>query len=179
MSTLYKLTSELTELQHEIEEALEDGQDLGQLQTRVDQLLGNLDDTHSQWLEKIDGTLAIVQAKSDRVKNIQAEIDRLSAWRDREQKTIDWLRSNIQWAMVARGARKIETSHFKLTIVRNGGKQGLQLIVPLEPEELPEKFQKVSIGLDSEALRSALEKNDPIATAIAQLKPRGEHLRIR
>jgi len=179
MSTLYELTSELAELQHAIEEILENDQDLGELQTRVDQLLGNLDETHVQWLEKIDGTLAIVQAKSDRVKNIQAEIDRLSAWRDREQKTIDWLRCNIQWAMAARGTRKIETSHFKLTIARNGGKQGIRLTVPLEPEELPEKFQKVSIGLDSDALRSALEKNDPIATAIAQLKPRGEHLRIK
>ena len=72
---------------------------------------------------------------------------------------------------------KLETATGRvLAIQKNGGKQPL-VVDWLPLEELPERFQKVTITEDREKIAEALAAGEELT--FARLEPRGTHLRIK
>lgn len=77
--------------------------------------------------------------------------------------------------MRAIGKTKFKTALFSFGIQKNGGLQPIS--VKVEPEELPERFQRVEVKVNNDAIRKALLNGEKLD--FAQLEERGESLRIR
>jgi hypothetical protein len=179
MTTLYDLTAELQSIAAELEEITDADEITPEMGDRLSALLCDASDTHEQWVSKIDNTAALIRDRSMWLDGIDREIARLQELKRIEQNRIDWLKRNLMLAMSVRGTDKLTTPRGKLSICRNGGKQPIALNPLIEPDHLPAKFQRVSIAPDLDAIRSAIENGDPEAESIAQLRERGQHLRIK
>jgi hypothetical protein len=70
---------------------------------------------------------------------------------------------------------RIDTARFTVAIQKNGGVQAVDVQVPAT--KLPEKYQKVTVTADNEALRADLVAG--VKVEGAALVARGSHLRIR
>ena len=72
------------------------------------------------------------------------------------------------------GSRKMVTDHFKLSIVKNGGKQPMEVD---EIEKIPQDYLTMKPVANMEKIRQELEGGGQLD--FARLKERGEHLGIR
>lgn len=86
-------------------------------------------------------------------------------------------RKLAQYTMERRDEKKVKGDLFSVSIVKNGGKRGIQLIC--DPKDLPERFrtEKVEYSLNQEEARKALDAGEDGLKFY--YKPQGEHLSIR
>ncbi|MBV8886951.1 MAG: hypothetical protein JO235_23565 [Chroococcidiopsidaceae cyanobacterium CP_BM_RX_35] len=69
------------------------------------------------------------------------------------------------------------TRRFNITLRTAGGKPACHLSVE-HPEQLPERFQRTVVEPDNQALRQALEAEDPEANKVAYFAPRSTYIVI-
>ena len=132
-------------------------------------------------LEAIEGSYdAKVEAWLKVIKNLDAEKEAVKAEADRLVKrattiknNIDRMKNTLISSMQLTG-RKTAGELLKATVANNGGK--LPLIVD-ENAELPEKYQKVEIKPNNEAIREALDKGEELP--FAHYGERGVHINIK
>jgi hypothetical protein len=179
MPTLYDLTAELQSIAAQLEQITDADEITPEMGDRLSALLNDASDTHDRWLEKLDNTAALVRDREMWLSGIEAEIERLQELRRVERGRIDWLKRNIMLAMSVRGATKLNTKRGRISICANGGKAPIAIDPNIDPASLPEKFQRITIEADTIAIRSAIEAGDPDVAPIAQLRERGQHLRIK
>ena len=79
------------------------------------------------------------------------------------------------WGMKETGKEKIKSELFSIAVSKNGGK--VPITIDVEPEELPEEFQKITVEADKDALRDYIQETGDLS--YAHLEERGEHLSIR
>lgn len=106
-------------------------------------------------------------------EKIDKEIKRLSA----EKSSIGNHRANIKQRMFDAVAllpeQKIDTPHYKMKLVNNGGKQPMTIT----EDNVPEAYKKMVWQIDKDKIREELEKG--IVFDFAQLEPRGQRLSIK
>lgn len=133
------------------------------------------------WLEKIeenindkvDGYVHLIREFKDRKTICASEADRLSAkataWESKEK----WLKDRLMAAMHRIGAKRLTTATNNVTVCNNGGKQPIEIVGKVTPEYIMTITEEL---IDTDKVRMALESGKNLA--FAELKERGQHLRI-
>ena len=120
----------------------------------------------------------------------EAEAARMAALATTDANKAKRLKERLKLYLEEVGLAKYETARFKLGIALTGGKLPLLLDEEYLPSDLPAEFQRVTIEVDSDALRRFLEApheypsnlmESEIQDVLAHVRlgERGTHLRIR
>ncbi|MGB1125796.1 MAG: siphovirus Gp157 family protein [Phycisphaeraceae bacterium] len=169
--TLYDITADMREIDHLLATLEGDISDPA------------IDEAITEWIEemdsdlkgKVDGyaayvteLLALAAARNDEAKRLKerAKVNENAAKR---------LKDRLLWALQERGIDKVETLRYTVSVSTAGGMQKLDVQVPAE--ELPPRFQKVTIDADNKAIREAIAAGEEVDGAT--LMERGTVLRIK
>jgi chaperonin cofactor prefoldin len=162
--TLYELKDEYKQLLEMLEDPDIDPQVIADTMEAVS---GELD-------VKCDSYVVIIKQLEAQVEMIDTELIRLEKNKTALTSNIKRMKSSVLDAIQLTGQRKMETDHFKLSIVKNGGKQPMEVD---EIEKIPQAYISMKPVADVEKIRKELEAGGELE--FARLKPRGEHLGIR
>ena len=105
---------------------------------------------------------------------IDAELIRLEKNKSALTNNIKRMKAAVLDTIQMTGSRKMVTDHFKLSIVKNGGKQPMEVD---EIEKIPQDYLTMKPVANMEKIRQELEGGSQLD--FARLKERGEHLGIR
>lgn len=172
--TLIELTAELEQIDSLLDSI--DGDIPVELQTAVDELLAQRDATHEQLLEKLDNYAALIQHRTYWAATRKAEAERLAKLAESDIKTVDFLKSRLKAHLEATEQQKLRTRRFNIALCANGGKAPLRFD-NTPHEQMPERFKRVMVEADKEAIRTALEAGEELS--FAYLAERESHLRIK
>lgn len=162
MATLYELTGQWMEL---LDMAEDPDVDPDVLADTMEAIEGEIE-------YKAEGYVCVT-------KELEAEKEKFLKEIERLQKTVNSLDSNIKHikgrllnSMEATGKLKLQTEHFKISAVKNGGPQPMKIT-----GDVPEEYLEYKPQPDNKKIRDAL--NGGITLDFAHLEERGTHLNIR
>lgn len=170
MSTLYELTGEMLELYNMADDPEADEEVLRCIADTMEGVGYEFD-------LKLEGYAAVIRNLEADVKAIKEEEQRLAGRRRTIERNIDRLKASIMEAMKAVGKTKAGGSIFTVSIAKNGGKAPLIVKEGFSAEDIPDKYRKVTVDFDKDAIRSALEGGE--ALYFAEIGERGESVRIK
>jgi hypothetical protein len=124
---------------------------------------------------KLDNYCALIRSLQLRAAARKEEAERLAKRVRIDEATASWLKQNLLRYMHATGSKKIETDRYLLTRRVNGGKQPLEITLPVD--QLSPLYQRVEVKADQDEIRAALEAG--VIVDGCRLLPRGEHVEIR
>ena len=144
---------------------------------------GEITETVDQWLaeyeakeaDKIEAYCFLVQ----KYEEIASEARRLAQRATVYKNKADSLKVRLKHYLELRGKARVETGRFTASVTRNGGKLPVELHEGVQPEDLPEPFQKVIVEADKDRLREALVAEQSELNRLAYIDERGTHLRIK
>jgi Siphovirus Gp157 len=152
-------------------------------------VLDDLDDSQqqqliSEWLEtlaeerdrKLDNYATLIAELEARAEIRKKEAKRLNDLAAADENRAKLLKDRLKLFFETHHLKKIETDRFRLSMVKHGGKTPLILDESVVASQLPERFQKVNIKPDTEAIRQALEAGEELD--FAKLGERGASIRI-
>lgn len=168
--SLFNISEDLEKLNDLLDECGDDTQQQELIAQWFEQL-GNERDT------KLDAYAALINEMLARAEVRKAEAKRLLSLAATDENRARLLKERLQSFFETHDLKTVETSRYKLSLQRNGGKAPLVLKEGLTPTQLPERFQKISIDADSAAIRKALEAGEQLD--FATLGDRGTSLRIK
>lgn len=126
---------------------------------------------------KLDGWVGYVRQMEMELAAANAEMEQ---WQNKARalgNRIGWAKSVLKRHLEGTRRTKVETARgHVLSIQANGGKVPL-LIDPTDAATVEQRFQRVKVELDTEAVRKACEAGE--AVGFARLGERGSHLRIK
>lgn len=167
-NTLYDITNEFLTVYNMIDDEEIDEQ----------LILDTLESIQCSFEDKADGFAKIIKSLENRTKGISEEIKRLNSKKTTTENKINWLKSQLEFAMRTTGNMKFSTTLFNYNIQKNGGNRKLTYDVPVE--EIPEKFRvKQPDTVDNNAVREHLKEIGHDYCEFAHLEPQTESLRIR
>lgn len=186
MSTLYEIKGEFLTLMDMLEELEE-----LELDKNVDpQLLADQRQLVSDTLEGVKGELEAKAEGYIAVRNefkAQAQIfkQEKEKWANKEavaKKSLARLEQTLLGAMIELKLDDkdgLDTGFHTIKVVNNGGVQPLKIDIPVE--QLPKKFQKITIAADNDKIREMLSQGEKVAKRYpwAHLEPRGRRLSIK
>ena len=169
--TLYDITADMREIDHLLATLEGDISDPA------------IDEAITEWIEEMDSDL---KGKVEGYAAYVTELLALAAERNDEAKRLKErakvnenaakrLKDRLLWALQERGIDKVETLRYTVSVSTAGGMQKLDVQVPAE--ELPPRFQKVTIDADNKAIREAMAAGEEVDGAT--LMERGTVLRIK
>lgn len=173
---LYEISGKLEDLNNLLEE-LENAIIPDELTEVYTNLLAEIDKTKADFYEKIDNILALIQSRKRWVQIRKEEADRLNKLIRKDENTIKFLNEYLLRHLEAQEVKKLRTKRFNLTVANNGGKLPLWIDNKLDPQELPKKYQQVTVEVNKNAIREALEAGEELE--FAGFSERGKHLRIK
>lgn len=174
MSSLFELTAEYKQLLFMLEDA-EDADD----ETVVEVIKDTLELLDGDIEAKADGIAYIIRELDADEEMLKKEEQRLRARRESIVRNRQRLKENLMEAMRLTGKEKFKTQFNSFGIRKAGGKA--PLILDTAPENMPERFQKISIEADTDAIRDYLtwHQDDDIVFPYAHIGERSEYLSIR
>lgn len=178
---LFAIDAELDQVAQAID-ALEEGGDELAVQAVVFEYFGNLIEKRDEKLDSYAALITIRQNLAERRKaraaEFQAEADRLKALAKTDEGTVKRLKDTLKLFFEVKGITKLETSFRKFWIQKNGGK--VPVIVPenFDATKLPPQFQKITIEVDTDAVRAHLLAGSETIGGI-KLGEVGSHVRIK
>lgn len=125
--------------------------------------------------DKVDNYAALIRSVELRAAVRKEEMERLAKHVKADEALADRLRSRLKAFMEGARLPKVEARRYTVGIQRNGGHQPIDVQVPAA--QLPTKYQRIKVEVDTETLRADLLANVKVDGAI--LVERGTHLRIR
>ena len=162
--TLYELRAEYMELLELLEDPDTDPQVIADT---MEGIQGELD-------IKCDSYVVVIKKLESQVEMIDAELIRLEKNKSALTNNIKRMKAAVLDTIQMTGSRKMVTDHFKLSIVKNGGKQPMEVD---EIEKIPQDYLTMKPVANMEKIRQELEGGGQLD--FARLKERGEHLGIR
>ena len=123
---------------------------------------------------KCDSYVVVIRQLEAQVEMIDAELIRLEKNKSALTNNIKRMKAAVLDTIQMTGSRKMVTDHFKLSIVKNGGKQPMEVD---EIEKIPQDYLTMKPVANMEKIRQELEGGSQLD--FARLKERGEHLGIR
>ena len=163
---IYELTEEYLQLQLMLEDPEADEQTV----------LDTLEAVEGEIETKADGYARIIRNLEGNATALKAEIERLTAKKQRMEMGVIRLKKNLQNAMIACDKKKFKTELFSFNIQKNGGKAPIVLDVK-DTSELPDELVRIKEEPDMDAIRALIEKNG--SCQYAHEGERGESLRIK
>ena len=166
---LYNIDADLQQLENELVEA--GGEISEEMDARLNEILDSRED-------KVDGYIAVIRSQIALAEGFKKEASWFTAKQKSRENVALRLKERLYESMQARNETELKGVLGRVTIEGNGGQVP---IVPLyeKPEDLPERFQKVTITADNDAIRKALEHGGDNVALYAELGMRGTHLAIR
>ncbi|MAQ92650.1 MAG: hypothetical protein CMM84_03840 [Rhodothermaceae bacterium] len=165
--TLYQIDDELLTLIQSIQDA--GGEVTDEQNARLDALLDARED-------KADGYIAIIRQMQAEADAYKAEADRLDGLRRAATNKADRLKSRLLDSMQRKG-EDVLTGRLGKVRVQHSGSASVVLLA--DPEDLPARFQRVTVAADKTALKAALAEQDPEAVRVAEIsESRTPYLRI-
>lgn len=144
----------------------------GELDPVLDELLQELE---GKIEDKVEAYCRIIRELELTQAARKEESDRIRKLADQDGNTVKAMKSRLQYFFGLQNIDKLKTKNFNLSICQNGGHAPVEISIP--PEQLPEKFQKVEVKANMEAIREALKMGTSL-DGVTEL-PRGNHLRIK
>ncbi len=172
--TLIELSAELEQINSLLETI--EGDIPVDLQTSVDELLAHRESTTEALFEKLDNYCALIQSRLMWASARKAEADRLAKLAESDIKAVEFLKGRLKTYLEATNQQKLRTKRFNISVCANGGKAPLRFD-NTPPEQMPERFKRVVVEADKEAIRTALEVGEELS--FAYLAERENHLRIK
>lgn len=126
---------------------------------------------------KLDSYAALIAEMLARAEVRKAEAKRMMELAAADERRAQLLKERLKWFFETHGLKTIETSRYRISISKNGGKAPLILKPELLPNQLPERFQRVSVEPNTNTIRAALEAGEDLD--FATLGERGTSLRIK
>lgn len=167
--TLFSISDDLQQLNDLLDEVGDDSQQ--------QELINN-------WLEavgeerdrKLDGYAALISEMSARAEVRKAEGRRLMELAATDENRARLLKERLKSFFQLHDLKTINTDRYRLSLAKNSTRP---LIVDpnLSPTQLPEQFQKVSVEINTGAIREALKQGESLP--FAQLGDAGSHIRIK
>lgn len=173
-STLIELSAELEQIDSLLDTI--DADIPKDLQTAVDELLAQREATHEALLEKLDNYCGLIQSRLMWAATRKAEADRLAKLAEFDIKAVEFLKGRLKAHLEATEQQKLRTKRFNIALCANGGKAPLRFD-STPPEQLPERFKRIIVEPDKEAIRTALEAGEELS--FVYLAERESHLRIK
>lgn len=163
------------------------GDDLEKLNELLDSVADDAQQQEliAQWFEtlgeerdkKLDGYAALITEMTARAELRKSEAKRLQQLAAEDENRARLLKDRLKLFFELHELKAVQTSRYKLSLAKNGGRQPLILDESVPVTQLPERFQKVSIDPDATAIRDALERGEKLD--FAHLAERGTSLRIK
>lgn len=125
---------------------------------------------------KADGYAKAIREYESRAEARRAEAKRLVELGQADENRAARLKRFLVWAFDALGVDRVKGQLFTLRVQKNGGKAPLDVHAPIT--DIPQRFLRQTWSVNGDALREALEKDDPEAKAVACLMDRGRSIRI-
>jgi len=127
---------------------------------------------------KCDGYIGLIRKWEMQAAAAKAERDQYAKIAQVRGNRIDALKQRLKEHMERTGQAKIETATGRtIAIQKNGGKAPMVVDPVVDPQAVDARYQRITIDLDNEAVRAALEAGEKLA--FASLGERGTSLRIR
>jgi predicted nuclease with TOPRIM domain len=162
MSTLYELTTEYQELLAMAEDPEIDEQAFADT---LEALQGEIE-------EKAESYAVVMKELKAEADKFDAEGKRLLDHVDQLENRIKRMKAALMGAMKAIDVSKIQTEHFRVSVVNNGGLQPLKIT-----GDVPDAFKMIEYRPDLKAIRTALDEGFELS--FAHLEERGTHLSIK
>ncbi len=168
--SLFNISEDLEKLNELLDEVSNDAQQ----QELLSQWFAQLGEERDR---KLDAYATLVAEMLARAEVRKAEAKRMMELAHSDEKKAQLLKERLKWFFETHQLKTIETTRYRLSIVKNGGKAPLILKAGLLPNQLPKQFQTVSIEPNTNAIRAALEAGEDLD--FATLGDRGTSLRIK
>jgi 5,10-methylenetetrahydrofolate reductase len=139
-------------------------------------ILAEAEQTKNNFANKIDGILCLIQSRKKWLQIRKEEADRLNKLIKKDENTIKFLNDYLLRHLEAQEVTKLRTNKFNLTVANNGGKLPLWIDSKINPKDLPKKYQQITVEINKNTVREALEKGEDLV--FAGFSERGKHLRI-
>lgn len=165
MSNLYELTAEYKALETAMLLNPESEEEYAELFSKINDEIEVKAENYGKIIKNLD---------ADSVA-LSWEIKRLTDRKNSIDNTIKRLKTNLMESMKQTGKVKFKTDLFSFSVAKNGGKD--PVILSVEPSELPEDLQKVTIEADSNKLRDYIMETGDLSYGV--IGERGEHLLMR
>lgn len=162
MSTLHEITGQYLELYEMMESADE-------LEMKI--IADTLDGMDGELEEKADGYAKIMAELDAEAVKFEKEADRLAARAEQLHNRSKILKDRLKAAMILCDRRKFKTDFYSFAICKNGGVAPMEVDATAVPDDYMKKIP------DTSKIREALNAGKILP--FAELKDRGEHLRIK
>ena len=174
MGSLFELTAEYKQLLFMLEDA-EEADD----ETMTEVIRDTMDLLEGDIEAKADSIAYIKRQLDADEEMLKKEEQRLRARRESIVRNRQRLMESLMEAMRITGKEKFKTKFNSFGIRKAGGKA--PLILDTAPENMPERFQKISIEADTDAIRDyiAQHQSDDFDFPWAHIGHRSEYLSIR
>lgn len=163
------------------------GDDLELLNNLLDEVGNDVQQQEliAQWFEtlgnerdhKLDSYAALISEMQARADVRKAEAKRMQDLAASDENRARLLKDRLKSFFQLHDLKAINTTRYRLSLAKNGGKAPLILKDDLSPTQLPEQFQKVSVDVDTAKIREALEAGESLP--FAHLGQRVESMRIK
>lgn len=173
---LYELSDRISEIE-EILENLEGVDIPADLHQDYLDLLSELDDTNSDFTEKVDNILSLIQSRKRWLEIRKKEVERLQTLVKRDEKAIDWLKEYLLKHLEKINCKKLRTKKFNLSI-RKASVAPLKLKYS-DATKYPEKYQRVTVEVNKKLLKEDVKQGDTEALQYAELGEKSNYISIK
>ena len=141
-------------------------------ETSAEQLEGAFENIKDELHVKVENYARIIKNTQAEVEAYKEELARMTAKRRSLENNIERMKEAAEYAMRLQGEKKVKGELFTLAIQKNPP----SLKIDIEPEELPQEFQTITISPNKEKIKAAIKNGKAIEWARLE---QGESLRIR
>lgn len=179
MTTLFEIATDLRNLSEAIAQAEDAPEDL---KGELDAVFASMAEaTHAELSQKLDNYARLITSLQNKAElrraeaaNFAQEAARLNGLAAADDGAVRRLKERLQTFMEVSGMDKMESDFHKFSLAKVGGK--LPLVVD-DGAGVPERFQRVSVDLDKNLVRAALEGGEKLEWA--RLGDRAKTIRIK
>ena len=170
MPTLTELSTEVFNLERQLDQAEGDEAQLGAV-------TAFLESTQEAIEQKLDHYATFIRELEARASYRNEEAKRLAHLVKVDLDKVDFLKCRLKHYFHSHELSRVETPHFRLSLVQNSGKAPVQVLVPAE--DLPEGFrsQATIYKADLDAIRASIESGNAVPGAI--LREKEQSIRIK
>lgn len=172
---LFAITDDLIRLNDLLDEIEGDMSRLGEMESAI---TGFMDSLSGEEAAKLDAYVNLIRQLETEAAVAKAEAEQYANKARTRESRAQWLKDRLKMHMERTGQTKVETERGRtVAIQKNGGKLPLAVNEDVNLDALPLWFTKIVRSVDTDAVRTALERGEILD--FARLEERATHLRIR
>lgn len=171
---LYEIVGYMSGLEQWLN-AIEESGSGNATQEEVDTAKDTLESLEYDLADKVEGIVKAIKNHQAAAEALKKESDLFAQRSTAEQNKAKRSKEFLHQMMLTAGKDKVQTDLFKVSIVKNGGKNPIKVMVPAE--ELPVRFRVTEYKPNMDEIREFLEEGN--TSDSFQLEERGTHLSIR